>query len=89
MTLIRRKRCENCAHSSDEICLQNGRYNASLSKDQIECRRNAPSWGSGTGTGGTDQLYPFVSKYSWCGEWTEKLPNMVVWEEGKEVVDES
>ena len=36
---------------------------------KFECRRNAPRWNSGSGTGCTDTLWPEVTSDLWCGDW--------------------
>lgn len=38
-------------------------------EQRFECRRNAPRWNSGSGTGCTDTLWPEVTANLWCGEW--------------------
>ena len=81
MTLRRRQRCENCSYSSEEMCLQNNMCSSTLEVGQVECRRNSPLWGSGVGTGSSNQLFPFVNKHSWCGAWVMRPSNMVIWEE--------
>ena len=34
----------------------------------LECRRHAPQMLSGSGTGWSEQLFPFVRTDDWCGE---------------------
>jgi hypothetical protein len=36
-----------------------------------ECRKHAPQMLSGSGTGWSDKLFPFVKPDWWCGEFEE------------------
>ena len=80
MSLIRRQRCGNCVHGSEEQTMHNGLCDHVKKVSEVECRKHAPSISSGVGNGWSNQLYPFVNCNSWCGEWAT-LPNMVIWEE--------
>lgn len=35
----------------------------------LECRKHAPTVISGSGTGWSDRLWPYVSYKDWCGDW--------------------
>jgi hypothetical protein len=37
---------------------------------KAECRRHAPQMLSGSGSGWSNQLWPYVKPTDWCGEWS-------------------
>lgn len=56
-------KCENCLFSKVDVV---DGYKV------LCCHRHAPSWGSGVGTGSSEQLWPIVGVDDWCGEWEKE-----------------
>lgn len=43
---------------------------------RYECRRYAPRWNSGVGSGCEEHLWPCVKPDYWCGEWLALAPKL-------------
>ena len=56
-------RCENCRYWQREESAWG------------YCKRYAPRWNSGAGTGQVDALFPTVPERNWCGEFAPKGQN--------------
>lgn len=56
------KKCINCIYAGVERI---------KGYDALVCKRYAPRWISGVGTGETDQNFPIVYSDEWCGEFVE------------------
>jgi len=59
------KKCKYCVHSmkrdeTDKLC--------DHPEFAFECRKHAPTLLSGSGTGWSSQLFPFVHTDDWCSE---------------------
>lgn len=63
---MNKKSCLHCKFFGDDV-VQGHKVGV--------CRRYAPRFTSGVGTGETNQNFPIVSTDDWCGEYIEDMNN--------------